>query len=54
MTSPTLNRKIGSIYCDGNEVKDATADLFVSAGGEVSMKVDTQKYEISFINRSKP
>ena len=38
---------------DGKCVKGDTADLLVGVEGEVLMKVDTIKYEITFINTSK-
>ena len=38
---------------DGKEVKGRTADLLVGVEGEVLMKVDTIKYEITFIHTSK-
>ena len=38
---------------DGKGVQGYTADLCVGVEGEVLMKVDTVKYEITFIHTSK-
>ena len=54
MHSPSIKHTIGRIWIDGKKVQDWIGKAFVEVNGTLLMRVDTIKYQITFINSSNP